>query len=102
MFSENWAKDPNLTLLNQLWDNQPSGAQRMTILGTQHYDFSDISLYSPLGATLGLKGPISAKREISLFNDFLVGFFDQHLTNPDSTLLEDAIQEYTEVIYEQK
>jgi pimeloyl-ACP methyl ester carboxylesterase len=102
MFSENWAKDPNLTLLNQLWDNQPPGSQRMTTRGTQHYDFSDISLYSPLGATLGLKGPISAEREISLFNDFLVAFFDQHLVNPDSTLLDDAVQEYHEVIFEQK
>ncbi len=102
MFSENWLKEPNRTLVNQLWDNQPPGAQRMTILGTQHYDFSDISLYSPLGATLGLKGPIKADREISLFNDFLVGFFDQHLVNADSTLLEDAIQEYNEVIFEHK
>ncbi|MBE0698943.1 MAG: dienelactone hydrolase family protein, partial [Anaerolineaceae bacterium] len=59
MFSENWLKEPNLTLVNQLWDNQSPGVQRMTIMGTQHYDFSDISLYSPLGATLGLKGPIS-------------------------------------------
>ena len=102
MFSENWLKEPNLTLVNQLWGNQPPGAQRMTILGTQHYDFSDISLYSPLGATLGLKGPIKADREINLFNDFLVGFFDQHLVNTDSTLLEDAVQEYSEVIFEQK
>jgi len=102
MFSENWLKEPNLTLVDQLWDNQPPGAQRMTILGTQHYDFSDISLYSPLGATLGLKGPISAEREISLFNDFLVGFFDQHLVNPDSTLLDASIQKYSEVIFEQK
>jgi hypothetical protein len=90
--------------VNQLWENQPQGSQlqRMTILGTQHYDFSDISLYSPLGATLGLKGPISAEREISLFNDFLIGFFDQHLVNPDSTLLANAIQEYSEVNFEQK
>jgi len=102
MFSEKWLKEPNQTLVNQLWDNQPPTAQRMTILGTQHYDFSDISLYSPLGATLGLKGPISAEREIGLFNDFLVGFFDQHLVNPDSTLLDVAIQEYDEIIFEQK
>ncbi len=102
MFSENWLKEPNQTLVNQLWDNQPPSAQRMTILGTQHYDFSDISLYSPLGSMLGLKGPISAEREINLFNDFLVGFFDQHLVNPDSTLLDVAIQEYDEVIFEQK
>jgi hypothetical protein len=102
MFSENWLKEPNLTLVNQLWDNQPPGSQRMTILGTKHYDFSDISLYSPLGAVLGLKGPIRAEREISLFNDFLIGFFDQHLVNPDSTLLDTAFQEYDEVVFEQK
>jgi pimeloyl-ACP methyl ester carboxylesterase len=104
MFSENWLREPNLALVNQLWENQQQGSQlqRMTILGTQHYDFSDISLYSPLGATLGLKGPISAEREISLFNDFLIGFFDLHLVNPDSTLLANAIQEYSEVNFEQK
>ncbi len=102
MFSENWVREPNLALVNQLWDNQPNGTQRMTILGTLHYDFSDIALYSPLGSTLGLKGPIKAEREISLFNDFLYGFFDKHLVNPDSTLLEKAIEEYTEVEFEQK
>jgi pimeloyl-ACP methyl ester carboxylesterase len=102
MFSENWLKERNLTLNNQLWDNQPSGAQRMTILGTQHYDFSDISLYSPLGSTLGLKGPIQAEREINLLNDFLIGFFDQHLVNPDSALLDAAVEEYDEVEFEEK
>jgi dienelactone hydrolase len=102
MFSENWLREPNLALNNQLWDNQPPGSRRMTILGTQHYDFSDISLYSPLGSTLGLKGPINAEREISLFNDFLIGFFDQHLVNPDSTLLDTAVEEYDEVEFEEK
>ncbi len=102
MFSETWVREPNLSLVNQLWDNQPLSAQRMTILGTQHYDFSDISLYSPLGSLLRLKGPISAEREISLFNDFLIGFFDQQLVNPDSTLLDEAIEEYSEVTFEEK
>lgn len=102
MFSENWVREPNLSLVNQLWDNQLPGSQRMTILGTQHMDFSDISLYSPLGGIIGLKGPISSEREINLFNDFLLGFFDQHLVNPDSALLKKAIEEYTEVEFEQK
>jgi hypothetical protein len=35
-FSENWVREPNLSLVNQLWENQPQGSQlqRMTILGT--------------------------------------------------------------------
>jgi dienelactone hydrolase len=102
MFSENWVREPNLSLVNQLWENETQGSQRMTILGTQHYDFSDISLYSPLGGIIGLKGPISAEREINLFNNFLIGFFDQHLVNPDSSHLEAAIQEYSEVNFEKR
>ncbi len=102
MYSEGWLRDPNLSLANQLWQNQPAGSQRMTILGTQHYDFSDISLYSPLGALLRLKGPIHADREINLLNDFLIGFFEKHLVNDESTQLNQAIQEYHEVEFEQK
>jgi predicted dienelactone hydrolase len=102
MFSESWVREPNLSLANQLWQNQPASSQRMTILGTKHYDFSDISLYSPLGTALALKGPISAKREINLFNDFLIGFFEKHLVDNQSTRLDQAIQEYQEVEFEQK
>jgi hypothetical protein len=55
-----------------------------------------------LGGIIGLKGPISAEREINLFNNFLIGFFDQHLVNPDSSHLEAAIQEYSEVNFEKR
>jgi hypothetical protein len=51
---------------------------------------------------LGLKGPIKVQREINPFNDFLIGFFDQHLVKPDSALLDAAVEEYNEVEFEEK
>ena len=102
MFSEAWQNKKNLPLVEMLWQNQPAGAARMTILGTQHYDFADMPLYSPIASTIGLKGPIDTRREISLLNDFLVGFFDKALLDSASTKLNQAQLTYPEVEFEQK
>ncbi|MAT43353.1 MAG: hypothetical protein CL609_13520 [Anaerolineaceae bacterium] len=101
MFSESWGSDTNKELVNQLWQNQPLGAVRMSIDGTSHYDFSDLPLYSPIAHLLGLKGPIKPEREINLINDYLVTFFDQHLKNADSSLME-LSADYPEVQILQK
>ncbi len=101
MFSESWGSEINKGLINQLWQNQPAGALRMMIIGTTHYDFSDLPLYSPIAHQLGLKGPIKAQREIQLFNDYLVTFFDQHLKNAASSVRE-LSADYPEVEMQQK
>lgn len=102
MFSEAWQNKKNLPLVELLWLNQPAGAALMTILGTQHYDFADLPLYSPVAGLLGLKGPIDTSREIPLFNDFLIGFFDKTLVDPASPKLDQAVADYPEVQFEKK
>lgn len=96
MFSETWGSETNKELVNQLWQNQPQGAVRMVINGTQHYDFSDLPLYSPIADQLGLKGPIEPQREITLMNDYLVTFFNRQLMTADPSV-EDLSVEYPEV-----
>ena len=94
IFSEAWKSKPNLPLLQSFWEAQPTGTARMTIHDTKHFDFTDIPLYSPLAALIQFKGPIPVKQEIPLINDFLTGFFDLHLVNPDSNLLSKAVENY--------
>ena len=94
IFSEAWKSQLNLPLLKSLWEAQPAGTARMTIHGTKHFDFTDIPFYSPLAALLGFKGPIPVKQEIPLINDFVTGFFDLNLVNPDSNLLSTAVENY--------
>lgn len=102
IFSETWKNQRNLPLLESFWNALPEGTPRLTLRGTQHFDFTDIPLYSPLTSVLGLKGPIPAREEFPLINDFLVGFFDLHLVNPESTLLFEAEQSHPSHLLERK
>jgi len=94
VFSEAWKNERNIPLLHSFWEAQPTGTARMTIHDTKHFDFTDIPLYSPLAALLGFKGPIPVQQEIPLLNDFLTGFFDLNLVNPNSNLLSNAVENY--------
>ena len=97
MFSEGWQSKPNLPLVESFWQASPVGTMRATLLGATHYDFSDLPLFSPVAALLGLKGPIKTEREIRLLNEFLYAFFETNLRYPPSSLLHEAETNYREV-----
>lgn len=71
-----------------------------TIIGTRHYDFTDLPLLSPLAPQLGLKGPINGKRMIKILNDYLVAYFDQELKGIPSPLPFDHSAGYPELRWE--
>jgi predicted dienelactone hydrolase len=100
IFSERWKSEKNLPLLQSFWESQSNGKQRITISGTSHYDFTDLPVFSPIANVIGLKGPITASREIPLINDTLLGFFEHNLLNKDSTRLQQAFSTYPELLIE--
>ncbi len=81
-FSQSW-RDSTDSKNNLLFDaflpNIPKSVGVTTIIGTRHYDFTDIPLLSPLAPQLGLKGPINGKRVVKILNNYLVAYFDQEL-----------------------
>lgn len=113
---ENGLKQPFLFLFSQEWRDRtgsrnnklfdaflPHVAQSFgvsTILGTKHYDFSDLPLLSPLAPQLGLKGPINGKRVVSIINDYLIAYFDQELKGIISPIPFGASPEYPELRWE--
>jgi predicted dienelactone hydrolase len=91
MFSQEWA-DIADSRNNQLFAPFRS---RLTdflgavyITGTEHYDFSDLPLLSPLAPQLGLKGPINGGRVTEIVNDYLLSFFDATLNGASRGLFE--------------
>jgi hypothetical protein len=72
----------------------------MHILGTAHYDFTDLPALSPLAHALGLKGPIRGARVQRIVNDYSLAFFDQHLLGRSSDLLEGPSPGHPEVIFD--
>jgi hypothetical protein len=100
MFSQRWADDTgsrNNRLFHQFIANVPGSLGVISIEGTEHYDFSDLPLLSPLASRLGLKGPISGRRVTGIINDYLLSFFDSTLKGIPEPLFEDGNRKYNEV-----
>ena len=100
MFSQRWSDDVG-SRNNQLFDkfvaNTPGLVGVISIEGTEHFDFTDLPLLSPLAPRLGLKGPISGERVTVIINDYLLAFFDQTLKGVPMSLFDGQDQKYNEV-----
>lgn len=58
MRSEIWASAKNQARLEEIHSQLAGLGYRLTIMGTRHFDFTPMPLFSPLAAQLGLKGPL--------------------------------------------
>jgi pimeloyl-ACP methyl ester carboxylesterase len=99
LFSQVWADDVdsrNNKLFDPFYARSEETYGALYIEGTDHYDFSDLPLLSPLAPQLGLKGPINGKRVTVIINDYLLSFFEMSLNNGPSTLF-DGSSPYPEV-----
>lgn len=96
MRSAPWTINPNDARLTQLIEHSTGPRYRIGIAGAGHYDYTMLSLFSPLAAQIGLKGPIPAARVIPLINDFMLAFFDAHLKGAPVTAISDVAARYPE------
>lgn len=90
LFSQSWADltdSRNNQLFNPFFSRLTATYGAVYIEGTEHYDFSDLPLLSPLAPQLGLKGPINGKRVTLIINDYLLSFFDATLNGAPADLL---------------
>jgi predicted dienelactone hydrolase len=102
MFSQVWADDKeskNNRLFRQFEERLTAPHTAMHILGTNHYDFTDLPALSPLAHALGLKGPIRGARVQRIVNDYSLAFFDLYLKGKPSQLFEGASPDYPEVVF---
>ena len=85
MFSEYWSSDTNLSLFDELFGAEGNGSNRyrLDIAGTDHYDFTDLPLLTPLAYRLGLKGPLPSSEVLHIVDTTVLTFFDS-LFQPDS------------------
>jgi dienelactone hydrolase len=104
LFSQSWAdnvESKNNRLFNRFYTNLPQPAPVITILGTNHYDFSDLPALSPLAPQLGLKGPLNGARVQEILNAYSLAFFDRQFKNLATPLFDGPHPDYPEMRYEQ-
>ena len=71
----------------------------MTIMGTSHYDFSDLPILSPIAAQLGLKGPLNGTRVVKITSVYPLEFFESVFNGTSAPLLEGQSPDYPEVVF---
>jgi pimeloyl-ACP methyl ester carboxylesterase len=98
MFSETWASETNWELFNELYLNSDN-AKTLSILGTSHYDFSDLPILSPIAAQMGLKGPLAGERVVKITSNYPLAFFNQVFLGIPSSLLDGKSPDYPEVVF---
>ncbi len=102
-FSQEWrdiTDSKNNRLFNAFLPKMAEPIGVTTIIGTRHYDFTDLPLLSPLAPQLGLKGPINGKRVVRIINDYLVAYFGQELKEIPSPLPFGDSGDYPELRWE--
>lgn len=102
MRSEIWASAKNQARLEEIYSQLAGPGYRLTIMGTRHFDFTLMPLFSPLAAQLGLKGPLEGRRTLQIITDYLLAFFDTHLKSQSSGLLDGPAAGYPEVRFERR
>ena len=100
MFSEKFPTEKNTRLFNQLYANVPHADRVVTILGSAHYDFTDLPMLTPLAPMLGLKGPINGQRAITIVDNYLLAFFNETLKDQPTTLFDGPTARYPEVRFD--
>jgi hypothetical protein len=102
MFSEVWTnrREKNNRQFSMLLSNTTDPIFTFSIIGTAHYDFSDLPALSPLAHALDLKGEIDGSRALRLINDFSLVYFNYYLKGDSNLLFEELSTDYPEVIWE--
>ncbi|HSG43686.1 MAG TPA: hypothetical protein VLA72_11075 [Anaerolineales bacterium] len=93
MFSQTWRDDfssRNNRLFTPFYAKSNDTFGAVYIIGTEHLDFIDLPLLSPLAPQLGLKGPINGKRVTAIINDYLLSFFNFALKGIPTNLFENS------------
>jgi hypothetical protein len=92
MHSEDWAltRDDNNTLIAEYISHTNNAYFQLTILGSNHQDFTLVPLFSPLAAELGFKGPITGERVLEIVNVYSLAFFNEFLQHDHTPLLRDS------------
>lgn len=82
-----WLGPENQARGQAIFHNLTADGYELTLANTQHYDFTDLALLSPLTPQLGLSGSINSAYSLSIQNEYLLAFFEQYLRErPSATL----------------
>lgn len=85
LMSELWPTEENKADIRQYVSHSPA-SNWLTIAGTEHYDFTDLPLFTPFSGRIGLSGPINSYRAQTIVRAYVLAYFDQMLKGEQSSI----------------
>ena len=82
-----------------IFANSESICYGLYVEGTRHLNFGDFNLWSPDFKSYGWLGTIDGYRMLNILNIYIRTFFDEHIKNTDSPLLDGPSADYPEVTF---
>jgi predicted dienelactone hydrolase len=91
-----WKSD-NLARLDKIYSSANAPAYHLKFAGVLHADFGDYPLLTPLTGLLYERGMLNGERTLQVLDAYILAFFNKHLKNQPSPLLDGPSLEYPEV-----
>jgi dienelactone hydrolase len=88
----------NQSLREYMMGRSHSPIYCITVMGSKHLNFTDLSVWSPVLKYMGAFGKIDGEKMLKIMNAYIVAFFDKHLKGIDSPLLNGPSPDFPEVI----
>lgn len=99
LFSEAWPDEKNNALLARLMTNSPLTLEA-SIMGTGHYDFTDLPLLTPLASALGFKGPLKGETALAIIRAEAVAILDEALRGGDAGAVRGLADQFAELKFD--
>jgi predicted dienelactone hydrolase len=94
--------DAHQTSMRAVYEGISGAGYFVRVPGMFHTNFTDISIWTPLAPQLGLAGPIDEQRAHDIVNAYSLAFFDRHLLDRPTKLLDWTARQYPEAMFESR
>jgi predicted dienelactone hydrolase len=88
----------NQTVFDYIMDRSDAAVYSMSVTGSKHLNFTDLSIWSPVMKHMSAFGKIDGEKMLKIMNAYTVAFFNKHLKGIDSPLLNGPSPDFPEVI----
>jgi predicted dienelactone hydrolase len=94
--------DAHQTSMRVAYERLSGAGYFVRVSGMFHTNFTDIPIWTPLAAQLGLAGPIDEQRAHDIVNAYSLAFFERHLLDRLTNLLDGSARRYPEATFESR
>jgi dienelactone hydrolase len=98
--TQEWLGEKNRSIGKSFINRQNMTVYQLEVVGTEHYNYTDIPLLTPISPQIGLSGSIDPALSVEIVSRLSLAFFKQYLTDIDSdrSAINDLIDNYPEVV----